>query len=171
MNTDYLPNDIKQEISSYNDTHPHWVGLKYFQMATCAVALLGAFFVNEEHRDKVLGLSAVAGLTAYGIHRREENKKRFIKNEINYFNHFQKMTWQEKEAYFFANKDKERKEKEGLKMMGTGLACFIIGQPVLGGVLTVGGLLHSSTSRDFIKIQERILDKYTPCPWETQKER
>ncbi|MBR5130074.1 MAG: hypothetical protein IKV03_02485 [Alphaproteobacteria bacterium] len=171
MDTNYLPNEIKKEINTYNQTHHTWLAMKIFQMGTCAAALLGTLAVDKDNQDVTLGISLASGLSAYAIHKREENKKRSIENNIKHFNHFQQMTWQEKENYFYAGKSIQKKEKESVKMMGAGLACFMVGQPVLGSILAVGGLLHSTTARDFIQEQERILNKYTPRPWEIQKER
>lgn len=171
MNTNDLPNDIKQEINLYNETRLHWLFVKILQMETCAAALLGTFFVNQDHRDEMLGLSVASGLMAYGIHRREENKKQSIENNIKYFNHFDQMTWQEKEDCYHATKFMQKKEKEGLKIMGASLVCCVIGQPILGAFVAAGGLLHSTTSRDFIKEKERIVNRYTYPLREKQKER
>lgn len=171
MKTEYLPDTIKNQINSYNQMHSGWVAMKIFNMATCAVALLSTLAADKEHRDDVLGISLGAGLAAYGIQRREENKKKTIENDLRHFDNFQTMSWEEKENYFHAEKVREKKEKEGVKMMGVGAACFIIGQPVLGSILTVGGLLHNTTSRDFIKVQERILDNHERRLYQRQNER
>ena len=202
MNTDYLPNSIKQEKDEYtNDipllkpekdfriggctvrlggghdereeyahNKPFWSAMKIFYMGSCALALLGSLAVKEEHRDTMLGVSLLTGLTSYGIHKHAENKKRSIENRTKYFNHFEKITWQEKEDYLYAEKAKEKKEKQGVGIIGAGLLFSIMGHPVLGGVLTLGGLFHNNTSRDFINIQGRIVDKYAPRSWEIQKQ-
>lgn len=159
------------EREEYASKKPLWTAMKIFYMGSCALALLGSLAVKEEHRDTMLGVSLLTGLTSYGMHKHAENKKRSLENRNKYLNHFQQMTWQEKEDYLYAEKAKEKKEKQGMGIIGAGLLFSIMGHPVLGGVLTLGGLFHNNTSRDFINIQGRIVDKYTPRPWEIQKER
>ena len=160
----------RDEKEEYAHNKPFWTAMKIFYMGSCALTLLGSLAVKEEYRDTMLGASLLTGLTSYGIHKHAENKKRSLENRKKYFKHFQQITWQEKEDYLYAEKAKEKKEKQGIGIIGAGLLFSVMGHPVLGGVLTLGGLFHNNTSRDFINIQGRIVDKYAPRSWEIQKQ-
>ncbi len=160
MDREYIPPKIKEAAESYNNFHPSWVAMKIFNTATCAAALLSLPLVDKDHRDNVIGLSAIAGLSALGIHRREKNKKHAIQTALRQYQNDSTMNWDEKCDFFDAQKAKEQKEKNGLKIMGAGIACYLAGQPVLGSTLVVAGLLHNTTSQDFLKIQDRILDNH-----------
>lgn len=151
---------VIEKARTYYETRHTWVVMKIFYTATCVAALFSLPVVDKDRREAVAGLSAMAGLTALGIHRREENKKHTIETGLRQSYSNATMSWQEKCDFFEAQKAQEKKEKNGLKIMGAGMACALCGQPILGGTLVIAGLLHNTTSRDFLKVQDRILDNH-----------
>lgn len=134
---------------------------KWWYTTTCAAALLALFAVEDKKdRAPVLGFAAMNGIIAYACGKRSNNIKLKLENEIKRQRAHPIMTQNGKREYYAEQQKMDKQENDGLKLIGAGAVCTLLGNPVLGGGLVTAGILHGALSEKYSQKQSQILDRY-----------